>query len=81
MTSLVAYCLIPPPLPPPLLQARLELRELRGADEGRKLDDILGSVGLSGVADQLKDLRLGEKWQCVLLRAGGSVLVAAVAVK
>jgi hypothetical protein len=42
------------------LQARQELRELSGADEGRKLDDILGSVGLAGVADQLKDLRLGE---------------------
>ncbi|PSC69048.1 arsenical pump-driving ATPase [Micractinium conductrix] len=40
--------------------ARQELRELSGADEGRKLDDVLGSVGLSGVADQLKDLRLGE---------------------
>ncbi|PRW56240.1 ATPase ASNA1-like protein 2-like [Chlorella sorokiniana] len=40
--------------------ARQELRELSGQDEGRKLDDILGSVGLAGVADQLKDLRLGE---------------------
>ncbi|KAI7838953.1 hypothetical protein COHA_007312, partial [Chlorella ohadii] len=40
--------------------AREELRQLSGQDEGRKLDDILGSVGLAGVADQLKDLRLGE---------------------
>lgn len=40
--------------------ARQELRDLSGQDEGRKLDDILGSVGLSGVADQLKDLRLGD---------------------
>ncbi len=40
-------------------QAREELRQLSGQDEGRKLDDILGSVGLAGVADQLKDLRLG----------------------
>lgn len=43
-----------------LEQARQELRELSGQDEGRRIDDILGSVGLAGVADQLKDLRLGE---------------------
>lgn len=29
-------------------------------DEGKGLDDWLSSFGLSGVADQLKDLRLGE---------------------
>ncbi|KAL4441055.1 hypothetical protein ABPG77_010486 [Micractinium sp. CCAP 211/92] len=43
-----------------LEQARQELRELSGQDEGRRIDDILSSVGLGGVADQLKDLRLGE---------------------
>ena len=43
-----------------LENAREELRALSGQDEGRKLDDLLGSVGLGGVADQLKDLRLGE---------------------
>ena len=41
------------------MQAREELRQLSGQDEGRKLDDMLGSVGLGGVAEQLKDLRLG----------------------
>lgn len=49
-----------PPSQGALLQARQELRELSGQDEGRRIDDILGSVGLAGVADQLKDLRLGE---------------------
>lgn len=43
-----------------VVQARQDLRELSGQDEGRRIDDILGSVGLAGVADQLKDLRLGE---------------------
>ena len=59
--------LIQPPIPPRCYccaQARQELRELSGQDEGRKLDDILGSVGLAGVADQLKDLRLGESCHC-----------------
>lgn len=54
---------VPPHRPPAPVQARQELRELSGQDEGRKLDDILGSVGLAGVADQLKDLRLGG-WPC-----------------
>ena len=40
--------------------ARDELRELGGANEGRKLDDLLDGLGLGGVAAQLKDLRLGE---------------------
>lgn len=40
--------------------ARNELRDLGGAKEGRKLDDLLGGLGLSGVASQLKDLQLGE---------------------
>ncbi|KAI3436417.1 hypothetical protein D9Q98_005834 [Chlorella vulgaris] len=43
-----------------LEQARKELRDLSGQDEGKRLDDILGSVGLGGWSDQLKDLRLGE---------------------
>ena len=29
-------------------------------DGGKKLNDVLDSVGLGGVADQLKDLQLGE---------------------
>ena len=29
-------------------------------DGGKKLNDVLDSVGLSGVVDQLKDLQLGE---------------------
>lgn len=41
------------------VQARKELRDLSGQDEGKRLDDILGSVGLGGWSDQLKDLRLG----------------------
>jgi arsenite/tail-anchored protein-transporting ATPase len=40
--------------------ARDDLRALAGADEGRKLDDMLGGLGLGGIAQQLKDLRLGE---------------------
>ena len=40
--------------------ARSELRSLGGAEDGRKLDDLLGGLGLGAVADQLKDLRLGE---------------------
>ena len=57
-------CAVPAHLPRPCRrhrcpQARAELRELSGQDEGRRLDDILGSVGLAGVAEQLKDLRLG----------------------
>lgn len=65
------------PAPPPTsaaLQARQELRELSGQDEGRKLDDMLGAVGLSGVADQLKDLRLGG---CCWRAAEGRALRAA----
>lgn len=40
--------------------ARTELRALSGSDDGRKLDDLLGGLGLGAVADQLKDLRLGD---------------------
>lgn len=40
--------------------ARQDLRDLVGADGGKGLDNALGSVGLGGIADQLKDLRLGE---------------------
>jgi arsenite/tail-anchored protein-transporting ATPase len=40
--------------------ARKELKDLSGANEGRQLEDVLGNVGLGGVADQLKDLKLGD---------------------
>ena len=40
--------------------AREELRDLAGKNEGRQLDDLLDGLGLGGVAQQLKDLRLGE---------------------
>lgn len=72
---------IQPPLPPHCAccaQARQELRELSGQDEGRKLDDILGSVGLAGVADQLKDLRLGEYCRHVTV-VGSSCFTAVIA--
>jgi arsenite/tail-anchored protein-transporting ATPase len=40
--------------------AKEELKDLGGANEGRKLDDLLDGLGLGGVANQLKDLKLGE---------------------
>ena len=40
--------------------ARQEIRDLGGAKEGRGVEDVLGSVGMAGIADQLKDLRLGD---------------------
>ena len=42
-------------------QARQEFSELaREADIGQGLSDMAGSLGLGGLVDQLKDLRLGE---------------------
>jgi hypothetical protein len=52
-------------------QAREDLRKLSGKDEGRKLDDMLGSLGLGGVADQLKDLRLGARVMGQVCAGGG----------
>lgn len=40
--------------------AREELRELGGAKDGRGLEDIMGSMGMGGITEQLKDLRLGD---------------------
>ncbi|KAL6762077.1 anion-transporting ATPase-like domain-containing protein [Haematococcus lacustris] len=41
-------------------QARAELRQVMADDGGQKLNQVLDSLGLSAVADQLKDLQLGE---------------------
>lgn len=43
-----------------LEQARQELRELTRDDGGRKLNELLDSFGLGAVAEQLKELQLGE---------------------
>ncbi len=40
--------------------AKQELRELASKDDGKQVSDFLGSVGLGGFADQLRDLQLGE---------------------
>lgn len=40
--------------------AREDLRQVTGANGGKGLDDALGSLGLGGVASQLKELKLGE---------------------
>ncbi|KAL4528152.1 hypothetical protein Ndes2437B_g00259 [Nannochloris sp. 'desiccata'] len=40
--------------------AKEEIKDLAGANEGRKLDDLLDGLGLGGVTAQLKDLKLGE---------------------
>lgn len=41
-------------------QAKAELRAVMSDDEGKKLNQVLDSVGLGGVAEQLKELQLGE---------------------
>eukprot|EP00195_Chlamydomonas_chlamydogama_P005384 CAMPEP_0202890670 /NCGR_PEP_ID=MMETSP1392-20130828/997_1 /ASSEMBLY_ACC=CAM_ASM_000868 /TAXON_ID=225041 /ORGANISM="Chlamydomonas chlamydogama, Strain SAG 11-48b" /LENGTH=714 /DNA_ID=CAMNT_0049574285 /DNA_START=142 /DNA_END=2286 /DNA_ORIENTATION=- len=40
--------------------ARAELRQVMQDDGGKKLNEVLDGVGLGGVAEQLKDLQLGE---------------------
>ncbi|GAX82278.1 hypothetical protein CEUSTIGMA_g9707.t1 [Chlamydomonas eustigma] len=40
--------------------AREEMRQVTHDDGGKKLNKVLDSVGLGAVADQLKDLQLGE---------------------
>lgn len=40
--------------------AKRDLKDLGGKDDGRQLDDILDSIGLGGITEQLKSLKLGE---------------------
>jgi arsenite-transporting ATPase len=40
--------------------ARAELRQVTQDDGGQKLNQVLDSVGLGVVSEQLKDLKLGE---------------------
>jgi len=41
-------------------QARAELRQVMADDGGKKLNEALNQLGLTQIADQLKDLQLGE---------------------
>jgi len=41
-------------------QARAELRQVMADDGGKKLNEVLDALGMGQVADQLKDLQLGD---------------------
>lgn len=41
--------------------AKAELREIAARDQGKNVSNFLNSIGLGAFAEQLDDLRLGEK--------------------